>query len=289
MEQWREMTEDTQTRYNLLCMRMRARAEGVYGGLSQSPVTEAQVRAAERRLGFQLPLALHQLFTTIANGGQFFESSGWLGGIADDQYARNPNIHSIEEYPGHGSRLDDATRAALQSHLGAFVILDDLPEGTIWLAGLGGNDMAWLDGPTGEVWFQSEYFDQNNESGIAYGFLAPSVEDWLERELATPPFPEPVDALPPPYPLAAILRPDGQISDATIPAAPVDSFPFSERGKHMQQHLSRLRRNREQVIHALYEIGTTWYAMVREVGAMEAREFGSEEMLQQLARAEAEI
>lgn len=57
----------------------------------------------------------------------------------------------------------------------------------------------------------------------------------------------------------------------------------------MEQHMLDLRRTREKIVQTLYEVGNTWYTMVREVGAVKARELGNEEILQQLANAEAQI
>jgi len=57
----------------------------------------------------------------------------------------------------------------------------------------------------------------------------------------------------------------------------------------MEQHMLHLRRMREQIVQNLYEVGNTWYAMVKEVGAVRARELGNEEVLQQLSNAEAQV
>jgi hypothetical protein len=53
------------------------------------PATPAQVRDAERRLGFRLPVAVRQVFSLVANGG-FGPGYGLLGlegGATDDQGA----------------------------------------------------------------------------------------------------------------------------------------------------------------------------------------------------------
>jgi hypothetical protein len=295
------MIEDTQTRYNLLCMRMRARAETVCGNFPRPLATAAQVRAAEKRLGFQLPLILHHLYTTVSNGLDFFKPGYWFHGIADEWYASQPNFYTIESaYRGHGKRMDDATRGSLQAHPGAFVVLDGIPEGAVCLAELGGNDEAWLDDLTGQLWESSPYYDEDGEfRGQAYSFCAPSVEDWLERKLAAPPDQESAGLYQPPYLLTTVMRSDGKISEADIPpAVSLDDLAHeartalrshTRRGERMEQHMLHLRRMREQVVQTLYEVGSTWYTMVREVGAVSARELGSEEMLQQLANAEAEI
>ena len=62
-----------------------------------------------------------------------------------------------------------------------------------------------------------------------------------------------------------------------------------QRGDRTEQHVQHLRRMREQVVQTLYEVGNTWYTMVREGGAVKACELGNEEMLQRLANSEAEI
>jgi len=297
------MIEDTQTRYNVLCMRMRARATYVIGEESLlRPLDSAtQLHAFERQLGFSLPPMLCHLYTTVANGAEFFEPGNWVYGVPDEWYAQNPNAPTISLYQGYGKRLDPVTEQALETHPGAFVVLKDFPpEGMVAIADLGGGERIWLDGLTGNLWTDSEFYDENHQyGGIAYSFWASSVEDWLERKLAASPNQESAGLYHPPYPLAQIMRADGEISEADIPpAVSLDDLAHDaraalgtrkQRGERMEQHMLHLRQMREQVVQTLYEVSNTWCTMVREVGAVRARELGSEEMLQQLANAEAEI
>lgn len=57
----------------------------------------------------------------------------------------------------------------------------------------------------------------------------------------------------------------------------------------MEQHVMRLRRMRDVVVKTLYELATTWHAIVIEISETKARLLGDETMLQQLADAEAQI
>ena len=291
------MIENTQTRYNLLCMRMRARAETVCGNFPRPLATEEHFRAAEERLGFHLPPILHQRYTTVSNGLDFFMPGYWFRGIADNWYASRPNWYTVEDEVWHGIRLDEATHNALEAHPGAFIVLDHPPEDALYLATLGGHEHVWLDGPTGQLWRISEYYDENNEfGGSRYNFWAHSVEDWLERKLAIPPGYGFTDPYNPRYLLAPkMLDETNSIEDAsTDENQDHDNMaePFrlrSPRAKRMWQHLLHLRRLREQVIQTLNELGNTWYMMVKEVGEEEAQELGNEEMLQNLANTDAKI
>ena len=303
MDRWREMIEDTQTRYNLLSMRMRARATYVVGEESLlRPLDSAtQLHGFERQLGFSLPPMLCHLYLTVSNGAEFFEPGNWIYGVPDEWHAQNPNAPTISSYQGFGKRLDPVTEHALETHPGAFAVLKDFPpEGTVSIADLGGGERIWLDGLTGKLWADSEYYDENHEfGGFAYSFFAPSVEIWLERKLAAPPNQESAGLYHEPYPLAQIMRADGEISETGIPSAvSLDDLAHEaraalgtrkQRGERMEQHMLHLRQMREQIVQNLYEVGNTWYAMVREVGAVKARELGSEETLKQLANAEAQI
>jgi hypothetical protein len=244
---------------------------------------------------------LCHLYMTVSNGAEFFEPGNGIYGVPDEWYAQNPNASTIEPARGHGKRLDPVTEQALETHLGAFVVLKDFPlEDTVSIADLGGGERIWLDGLMGKLWADSEFYDENHEyGGVAYSFWAPSVEDWLERKLAAPPNQESAGLYQPPYLLATVMRSDGKVSEADIPpAVSLDDLAHEartamqtrqQRGERMEQHMLHLRRMREQVVQTLYELGNTWYTMVREVGAVKARELGNEEMLQRLANAEAEI
>ena len=303
MERWIELIADTQTRYNLLCMRMRARATYVVGEESLlRPLDSAtQLHAFERQLGFSLPPMLCHLYLTVSNGAEFFEPGNWIYGVPDEWHAQNPNAPTISPYQGFRKRVDPLTEHALETHPGAFVVLKDFPpEGTVSIADLGGGERIWLDGLTGKLWADSEFYDENHEfGGIAYSFWAPSVEDWLERKLAAPPNQESAGLYHESYPLAQIMRADGEISKADIPPAVLlDDLAHEayarlrlgkQRGESMEQHMLHLRRMREQIVQNLYEVGNTWYAMVKEVGAVRARELGNEEVLQQLSNAEAQV
>ncbi len=139
------MIEDTQTRYNMLCMRMRARAETVCGNFPRPLATEEHFRAAEERLGFHLPPILHQRYTTVSNGLDFFMPGYWFRGIADNWYASRPNWYTVEDEVWHGIRLDEATHNALEAHPGAFIVLDHPPEDALYLATLGGHEhVGWM-------------------------------------------------------------------------------------------------------------------------------------------------
>ncbi|HKW22872.1 MAG TPA: SMI1/KNR4 family protein, partial [Ktedonobacterales bacterium] len=223
MDRWREMIEDTQTRYNLLSMRMRARATYVVGEESLlRPLDSAtQLHGFERQLGFSLPPMLCHLYLTVSNGAEFFKPGNWMYGVPDEWYAQNPNAPTISSYQGFGKRLDLVTEHALETHPGAFAVLKDFPpEGTVSIADLGGGERIWLDGLTGKLWADSEYYDENHEfGGFAYSFFAPSVEIWLERKLAAPPNQESAGLYHRPYPLTQIMRAGGEISEAAIPPA----------------------------------------------------------------------
>lgn len=297
---------EKETQYQLLCLRMRARAKYVCESLLRPLDSEGRLQVVEGQLGFHLPLMLHHLYLTVSNGAEFFEPGNWVYGIPDGWHVQYPNAPTIELYRGSGKRLDLETEQALETYPGAFVVLEDIPEGTVPIADLGGGERVWLDGLTGKLWADSEFYDEHYEyGGIAYSFWAPSVEDWLERKLAAPPFLESTSLAPPRRFLSDAIHDRG--SSTRTPAAAHGTghafngltntanqpyprpLPQSRRGERMEQHVMQLRRMRDVVVKTLYELAATWHAVATEISETKVQMLGDEMMLQQLADAEAQI
>ena len=191
----------------VLCQRLRMRSREL-GELH--PATEEDVRAVEEQLGFRLPPMLRAVYLHVDNG------LGLLGlhslprsqeGPSRDPWilgrqlgARHTPLESRSDAPATpdsadttGAADNPAPRAtlveALRQHPGAYCswgedgFPDDLPDHWEYIASA--SDLwVLLDGDTGYLYYQvAGYNPKTGEDWSQISYCAPSVEDWLEREL----------------------------------------------------------------------------------------------------------
>lgn len=185
-------------RYRAICERIKARAQAQTWEpnreFSMPPATTEELRTTEEALCFSLPPMLRTLYMDVANGGDNLIPGGPGYPMVSAHSGRGPERgESGEVYVGHASldqcvsysgwRLPRATREALRRQRGAFVRREDeedgheLPDGFVYLADMGCSVCLYFDGHTGELFFE--------DSGCI-SYCAPTVEDWLERELDAP-------------------------------------------------------------------------------------------------------
>ena len=171
-------------RHAVICERLRLRAR-VFGWRTPNPpTTEDQLAATEHGLGFALPPLLRQLYLTVGNGGSGILEDGYkVWGVRsavplgeDDEFYRVRGLEHSQSRSGR--RFSDKTVAALRARPGSYIEPDFWPDGFMELAFVGCSVMVLLDGWTGQV-----YIDDAGETWSYMSFCAPSVEDWLEREL----------------------------------------------------------------------------------------------------------
>jgi len=198
----------------VVCQRLRVLSRGK----GFPPATEEDVRAIEEQLGFTLPAMLRTVYLSVSNGGARLGLYG-VPISSHEEPSNDPsqeaylrwlnNYHlappTLEESDSEVEPLADAPAApvaafnlatswayleALRQHPGAYCSWDELgfPEGlpTHWVYLARYADSLWvlLDGDTGDLYFQeAEYYPQTGEDWSKVSFCAPSVEDWLEREL----------------------------------------------------------------------------------------------------------
>ena len=171
-------------RHAVICERLRLRAR-VFGWRTPNPpTTEEQLDATEHGLGFVLPPLLRQLYLTVGNGGDGILEDGYKVwgarsavplGEHDEFYRVRDLEHSRSQ---SGRRFSEETVAILRAHPGSYIEPEFWPDGFMELAYVGCSVMVLLDGWTGHV-----YITDAGETWSCMSFCAPSVEDWLEREL----------------------------------------------------------------------------------------------------------
>ena len=296
------------TEYTSLCLRLRARALYASNGIHYPPVTKAQIEAAEVRLGFQLPPLLRELYTTVANGADFFGPGEWFHGIVDENETK-PDIPTMEAFVGDGPRSFDAeTINHLRAHPGSYIVSEDLPAGFVALTHIGCGIYVYLDGYTGHLYVRDALYENGEVVGAAFSWCAQSVEEWVERTLALSPCDSSEAKYLPHYPLAtlgdkAAHEGEGAVyRDSTIERSPVP-LPTDEDARLMSQfeatrvaqaasprgqlrrHLQRVREEIVRQIHHLNAIG----AYAQEAGSSLAQDIEQSEAIQRLADAEAQI
>lgn len=303
--------EHENIRLKLLCLRLHARALHVGNGLHAQPVSEERLQHAEERLGFRLPPLLRRLYTTVANGAEFFAPSEIFYGISDD-HPRRPGIQgTIDEFQGEGERLDEATVTALQAHPGAYVTCDAVPEHFVELSVSGGVGI-WLDGLTGRLFASDNVLGQDGEVTVGFSFWASSVDEWLERELAADPFRND-GSRQPLMPLARLTaetdtqarraalaqakntQESSRLEDNVIPEglrAWLEHQQLEQEAKQLrlERQSQRLRLARRKVVRLLNEVADIQHTVMAEVGETQSppTEWG-DPVLQSLADAEAQL
>lgn len=296
------------TKYTSLCLRLRARALYASNGIHYPPVSEAQVEAAEARLGFQLPSMLRELYTTVANGASFFSPGERFLGIVDEN-ERRPGIPTIEGFVGHGPRPFDAeTVNLLRAHPGSYVLCEREPAGFVALAHVGCNIYANLDGYTGRLYMREDHYENSACVGGAFSWCAQSVEEWVARVLALSPCDTSEAKYLPHFPLAAIgdkavdkgegaAHSDSAVAPTT-PRADGDARLVSQfkaplaaqaQAAHPREQLRlHLQRVREEIVRQIHHLDVI-IAYAQEVGSSLVQDIEQSEALQRLADAEAQI
>ncbi|HEX5548886.1 MAG TPA: SMI1/KNR4 family protein [Ktedonobacterales bacterium] len=174
--------------YSTICERMRAHAVYIGEGLLFPPATEAEIQACEERLGFKLPPMMRELYLTVANGSDFFGPGYSFSTISDKFVGHGSGYPVLGEFLGNGPRpFDDATVEALRSHPGSFIVCEKHPAGFVALSHAGCNIWVTLDGFSGHLYLDEAHYEGGECVGSAFSFLAASLEEWLERDLAEPP------------------------------------------------------------------------------------------------------
>ena len=298
-------------RYLLICLRLGARAIHVGNGLHAPPVSEEHLRQVEDRLGFRLPSLLRRIYTTVANGAEFFAPCEIFYGISDD-HPRRPGIQgTIDDFQSEGERLDEATVTALQAHPGAYVTCDAVPRNFVELSVSGGVSI-WLDGLTGRLFASDNVLGQDGEETVGFSFWASSVDEWLERELATDPF-RSDGSRQPLAPLASLMaETDGQASSATLllaqssqdnnqledKAIPKGLQTWLEQQQlereakqlRLERQSQRLRHARRKVVRLLNEVADIQRAVMAEEEQSQSSTLGwGDSVLQSLADVEAHL
>jgi SMI1/KNR4 family protein SUKH-1 len=167
---------------------MRAHAVYIGEGLLFPPATEAEIQACEERLGFKLPPMMRELYMTVANGSDFFGPGYSFATVSDKFVGHGSGYPVLGEFVGSGPRpFDDATVEAMRSHPGSFIVCEKNPAGLVGLAHVGCNIWVTLDGATGHLYLDEAHYEDGECVGSAFSFLAASLEEWLERDLAVPP------------------------------------------------------------------------------------------------------
>lgn len=290
------------TQYRSLCLRLRARALYTSNGIYYPPVTEAQVEAAEARLGFQLPQVLREIYTTVANGADFLGPGKCFHGIIDEQADRGSSAPTIEEFIGEGPRPFDAeTVELLRTYPGSYVLCDKGdPAGLVTLAHIGCNVYVHLDGFTGYLYLRDDHYENSEFVAGAYSWCALSLNEWLERNLALAPTDMSEAKYQPHYPLATILTNNGEGANSRVDETTLShhqrSLPMSTSiapqaagAPNPRERLRlRLQSVREGIVRQIYqfdEIATS----AQELGDLLTQEFADSQAIQRLADAEAQI
>lgn len=277
---------DLSARYDLICLRMRARAIHVGSGLHNPTVTEEQLRDAEALLGFRLPELLRRLFTTVANGAEFFGHGYPIYGIRDERHEEFMYLGIIEGIENGGERLDKETVAALRASPGAYVACDRTPSDFVSLAFLGCSVGLWLDGPTGMLFSSDTVLGDDGEEMIGLSYHSASVDEWLERSLDESPFRGGNPPRQPIFPLSQAESHEAAHRQKDDSATSLWVAPEQER---MNRQGQRLRHTRAEIVGLLYEAADVEDVVAAEVGMEQADEVGFGAPLQALVDAEAQL
>lgn len=296
--------------YTSLCLRLRARALYASSGIHYPPITQAQLESAEARLGFQLPPLLRELYTTVANGADFFGPGAWFHGVVDE-HERRPGIPTIEGFVGDGPRPFDAeTINILRAYPGSYVLCEKEPASFVVLAHVGCGIFINLDGYTGHLYLREDHYESGEAVGGVFSWCAQSVEEWVERTLALSPCDSSEARYLPHYPLTAIeAGAANEDTDAAESAGEMESTsptpPEDEGSQSMSQFRAwraaraqvanprkqlrlRLQRVREEIVRQIHHLDAI-SAYAQEVGSSLAQDIEQSEAIQRLADAEAQI
>jgi hypothetical protein len=288
--------------YRSLCLRLQARALYTSNGDHYPPVTEAQVEAAGARLGFQLPRVLCEIYTTVANGADFFGPGKYFHGIIDEQAGRESDAPTIEDFVGEGPRpFDTETVDLLRSYPGSYVLCDEGdPAGLVTLAHIGCNVYVHLDGFTGHLYLRDDHYENGEFVGGAYSWCALSLDEWLKRNLALSPTDTSEAKYQPRYPLAAILAHNGEGANfSVVETTPshherplpknASNVPQTSDAPDPRERLRlRLQSVREEIVRQIYQIDGIAMSAQR-LGDLLTQEFANSQAVQRLADAEAQI
>ena len=271
-------------RFSTICARMRAHAIYLGAGLLFPPATESEIEAAEERLGFTLPPMLRELYTTVANGSDFFGRGYHFPTISDKFVGYGSGYPVLGELVGDGPRvLDDATVEALRDHPGAYIVRADVPTGFVHLASLGCEVYAFLDGLTGHIYITDNHWTDDVIDGLAYSFGASSFEEWLERKLSTSRLESAEARYQPHYPLA-----DALAADATHPGEQESDDEAIRRGfdevSRYYAHLQTgLQRAREEITRQIYDLDTMQESIVERDVNNRPTPYDTSDTIRQLA------
>ena len=184
----------------VLCQRLRARSRG-----ELHPATEEDVRAVEEQLGFALPAMLRTLYLHVSHrpGYGIYDIPSSHQEPSSDPRIRNEQLGNrwSWEDSDHEPPSDEpaattnpapswAYLEALRQHPGAYCSWGEdgfpeaIPDHWVYLARDVDSIWVLLDGDTGFLYYhEAEYYPQIGEEWTRVSFCAPSVEDWLKREL----------------------------------------------------------------------------------------------------------
>lgn len=281
--------------FRTICERMRAHAIYIGEGLLFPPATEAEIQACEERLGFKLPSMMRELYTTVANGSDFF---GWgynFYTVSDDFARKYTDYPILGKIVGDGPRpFDDATVEVLRTHPGAFVVCKRIPAGFVDFASLGCEVFAYLDGLTGHIYISDNHSTNGEPDGLAFSFGASSLEEWLERWFTSSPDAVSEGRFQPLRPLAEVLaedstRPIGQESDnITIPESPIRQM-YSEVSGYRAHLNAGLERARAVITQQIYDLDIMQESIVTRDVNNRPRPYDTSHIMQQLADLEAQI
>ncbi len=281
-------------RFSTICARMRAHAIYLGEGLLFPPATEAEIDAAEARLGFTLPPMLRELYTTVANGSDFF---GWgynFYTISDKFVGYGSGYPVLGELLGDGPRpFDEATVEALRAHPGAYIVCEGIPAGFVDFATLGCEVHAHLDGFTGHIYISDNHSTNGVIDGLAYSFGASSFEEWLERKLSPSRLEDAEARYQPHHPLADALaaeavHPGGQESDDNKTPRRI-RWGYNEISGYHAHLWAGLNRVRAVIAQHIYDLDSMQESIVDRDVNNRPSPYDTSDTMQQLADIEAQL
>lgn len=281
-------------RFSTICARMRAHAIYLGEGLLFPPATEAEIDAAEARLGFTLPPMLRELYTTVANGSDFF---GWgydFYTISDKFVGYGSGYPVLGEIMGDGPRpFDDATVEALRAHPGAYIVCEDMPTGFVDFASLGCEVHAYLDGFTGHIYISDNHGTNGVIDGLSYSFGASSLEEWLERRLSFSRLNSDEARYQPHHPLADALaaeavHPGEQEGDGNK-APRCIRWGYNEISGYHAHQWAGLNRARAVITQHIYDLDSMQESIVDRDVNDRPEPYDTSDTMQQLADIEAQL
>jgi hypothetical protein len=281
--------------FSTICERMRAHAVYLGDGLLFPRVTEAEILACEERLGFNIPPMLRVLYTTVANGSDFFGIDYRFYTISDKFVGYGTGYPVLGELVDDGPRvLDDSTVEALRAHPGAYVTCPRMPAGFVELAQLGCNVCAYLDGFTGHIYIRDDKYVGDDWTGPTFSFGASSLEEWLERKLAVPPSRSSEGRYQPHFPLATVLaadptQPSGQWDDNAMSLESPFRLGNSEILRYHVHLRAGLERARAEITQQIYELDAVQDNLVERDVNNAARSYETSHIMQHLADVEAQL